>query len=127
MSVPPSPHDLKPHDLDQREKTMQQDVMLVLIAAVSLLNGMQFSPFLLIFAAGLAPILSAFFITSPVLLFYFASLCAGVSTAILAGIPAALYERYAGGGQTSLTSLMIWLAVVIILSIPSILRFFGPV
>ena len=116
-----------PHDADQREKTMQQDVMLVLIAAISLINGMQFSPFLVIFAAGLAPILSSFFITSPVLLFYFASLCAGVSTAILAGVPAALYERFSGGGQTSVTSLLIWLAGCIILSIPSIIRFFAPV
>jgi hypothetical protein len=115
---------LPPHDMDQREKTMQQDVMLVLIAAISLLNGMQASPFLVIFAAGLAPILSAFFITSPVLLFYFASLCAGVSTVILAGIPAALYERFAGGGLTSVTSLTIWLAGSVILAIPTILRFF---
>jgi hypothetical protein len=115
---------LPPHDMDQREKTMQQDVMLVLIAAISLLNGMQASPFLVIFAAGLAPILSAFFITSPVLLFYFASLCAGVSTVILAGIPAALYERFAGGGMTSVTSLTIWLAGSVILAIPTILRFF---
>jgi hypothetical protein len=113
--------------MDGREQTMQQDVMLVLIAAISLLNGMQFSPFLVIFAAGLAPILSAFFITSPVLLFYFASLCAGVSTAILAGIPAALYERFVGGNQTSLASLMIWLVGAIVLSIPTILRFFSPV
>lgn len=121
------PHgDIPPHEMDQREQTMQQDVLLVLVAAISLLNGMQFSPFLVIFAAGLAPILSAFFITSPVLLFYFASLCAGVSTAILAGIPAALYERYAGGGATSVTSLSIWLVGVVILSIPTILRFFAP-
>ncbi len=115
-----------PHDADHREKTMQQDVMLVMIAAISLINGMQFSPFLVIFAAGLAPILSAFFITSPVLLFYFASLCAGVSTAILAGIPAALYERHFGGRETSVTSLAIWLAGTVVLSIPSILRFFSP-
>ena len=119
--------EIPPHEMDGREQTMQQDVMLVLIAAISLLNGMQFSPFLVIFAAGLAPILSAFFITSPVLLFYFASLCAGVSTAILAGIPAALYERFVGGNQTSLASLMIWLVGAIILSIPTILRFFSPV
>ena len=115
---------LHPHEMDQREKTMQQDVMLVLIAAISLLNGMQVSPFLVIFAAGLAPILSAFFITSPVLLFYFASLCAGVSTVILAGIPAALYERFAGGRGTSVTSLTIWLVAAVILAIPTILRFF---
>lgn len=116
---------LSPRELDQREQTMQYDVLLVLIAVVCLLNGMQFSPFLVIFAAGLTPILAAFFITSPVLLFYFASLCAAVSTAILAGIPAALYERYAGGGRTSIVSLTIWLGFAIFFSLPTILRFFG--
>jgi len=116
---------LNPRELDQREQTMQNDVLLVLIAVVCLLNGMQFSPFLVIFAAGLTPILAAFFITSPVLLFYFASLCAAVSTAILAGIPAALYERYAGGGRTSIVSLTIWLGFAIFFSLPTILRFFG--
>lgn len=116
---------LSPRELDQREQAMQHDVLLVLIAVVCLLNGMQFSPFLVIFAAGLTPILAAFFITSPILLFYFASLCAAVATAILAGIPAALYERYAGGGRSSVVSLSIWLAFAVLFSLPSILRFFG--
>lgn len=116
-----------PHqDMDHREQTMQQDVILVMVAAMSLLNGLHFSPFLVIFAAGLAPILAAFYVTSPVLLFYFASLCAAVSTAILAGIPAALYERFSGARRTNVTSLSIWLVCTIILSIPSILKFFAP-
>lgn len=107
-----------------RELTMRQDVYLMAIAVVCLLNGAHFSPWINVFAAALAPLLSSFFITSPVLLFYFASLTLSVATAIFAGIPAALYERSRGLTKSNPASLLIWLISAVVLSIPSILMMF---
>ena len=109
---------------DEREKALRQDGLLIGVAVISMLNGMHFSPFINLFAAALAPLLAAFFITSPVLLFYFASLTLAVSTAILAGIPAALYERAKGQSESSGASLGVWLVSAIILTIPTMISFF---
>lgn len=107
-----------------REKALRQDGLLIGIAVVSMLNGMHFSPWINLFAAALAPLLAAFFITSPVLLFYFASLTLAVATAIIAGIPAALYERANGLNESSGASLGIWLVTAMVLTIPTVIAFF---
>lgn len=55
---------------------------------------------------------------------YFASLMLSTGTVILAGIPAALYERYVGAKDDStVVSLWIWLAGTAILSLPAIGNF----
>lgn len=55
---------------------------------------------------------------------YFSSLMLSTATVILGGIPAALYERYVGAeGDSTVTSLWIWLAGTAILSIPAIGNF----
>lgn len=57
-------------------------------------------------------------------IFYFSSLMLSTATVILGGIPAALYERYIGAeGDSTVTSLWIWLAGTAILSIPAIGNF----
>jgi hypothetical protein len=43
---------------------------------------------------------------------------------VLAGIPAALYERYAGLKDSNAVSLWIWLAGTAILTLPAIGNFF---
>jgi len=108
-------------DLDQREALMKRDVMLIAIAALSLLNGMHFSPlfdpaFVLfrVFAPG-------FFISSPLLLFYFTSLLLSAATLIIAGVPAALFERLTGRTQTDAASLGVWLVATAALALPSLL------
>jgi hypothetical protein len=112
-------------NMDDREKLLRQDGILIGIAVVCLLNGMYFSPWINLFAAALAPLLASFFITSPVLLLYFASLTLSVVTAILAGIPAALYERSRGLTHSNGASLGIWLASALLLSIPAIMGLFN--
>jgi hypothetical protein len=109
---------------DDREKALRQDGLLIGIAVVSMLNGMHFSPWVNLFAAALAPLLAAFFITSPVLLFYFASLTLAVGTAILAGVPAAIYEQAKGLGESNGVSLGIWLVTTMALTIPTVIAFF---
>ena len=108
-------------DLQERETLLKRDGMLIGIAACSLLNGMHFSPlfdpaFVLfrVFAPG-------FFISSPLLLFYFTSLLLSAATLIIAGVPAALFERFAGRRQSDTTSLGIWLAATAVLALPSLL------
>lgn len=46
-------------------------------------------------------------------------------TLMLAGIPAALYERVRGLPTSSVVSLGIWLAATIALTLPTIMRLFG--
>lgn len=55
---------------------------------------------------------------------YFASMMLSTGTVILAGIPAALYERYIGAKDDStVTSLWIWLAGTALLTLPAIGNF----
>lgn len=108
-------------DLYERETMMKRDMMLVGIAALSLLNGMHFSPlfdpaFVLfrVFAPG-------FFISSPLLLFYFTSLLLSAATLIVAGVPAALFEKFTGRTESDTASLGVWLAATGALALPSLL------
>jgi hypothetical protein len=55
------------------------------------------------------------------LIVYFASLMASTAVVILAGIPAAIYERLTGvKGDSTNASLLIWFAGTVILAIPAI-------
>jgi hypothetical protein len=55
---------------------------------------------------------------------YFASLMLSTGTVILAGIPAALYERFIGAKDDStVTSLWIWLSGTALLTLPAIGNF----
>lgn len=108
-------------DLNQRETLLKRDGMLIGIAGFSLLNGMHFSPLFdpafVVFRA-FAP---GFFLSSPLLLFYFTSLLLSAATLILAGVPAALYERMTGRAQSDTTSLGIWLATTFAFVLPTLL------
>lgn len=108
-------------DLQDRGTMLRRDGMLIGIAACSLLNGMHFSPlfdpaFILfrVFAPG-------FFISSPLLLFYFTSLLLSAATLILAGVPAALFERFTGRTESDTTSLGIWLVTTALLALPTLM------
>jgi hypothetical protein len=61
---------------------------------------------------------------SEALIFYFSSLMLATATIILAGIPAAIYERFVGAKEDSTeASMWIWLAGTAILTLPSIGNF----
>jgi hypothetical protein len=109
-------------DLDQRAELLKRDGMLIGIAALSLLNGMHFSPLFdpafLVFRA-FAP---GFFVNSPLLLFYFTSLLLSASTLILTGVPAALFERFTGRRESDAVSLGIWMGTAAILAIYTLLN-----
>ena len=63
---------------------------------------------------------------SVALTFYFSSLMLSTATIILGGIPAAIYERFAGiKDDSTVVSLWIWLAGTAILTIPALGNFFN--
>jgi hypothetical protein len=99
---------------------MERNFYYIGIAFFGMINGI-FNP-LIVFAY----IWSKVFMSFPLfeveaLIFYFASLMLSTATVILGGIPAAIYERFAGiEGDSTPTSLWIWLAGTGILTIPAI-------
>jgi hypothetical protein len=102
-------------DHDQRESMMQKDVMLVATAGMSLMNGMSWSPVLLPFVVLLKALLAGTFLATPLVLTYLASLLASATTLLIAGVPAALYERAKGLKDSSPMSIGIWLAGTLLL------------
>jgi hypothetical protein len=113
---------LDPDSEDARSRLATQDGLVVGIAGFALLNGMHTSPFFdpaFVLIKLFAP---AFFITSPVLIFYFTSLLLATFTVMLAGVPAALFERATGRERSDATSLGIWLGFVLLFSLPSLLK-----
>ena len=109
-------------DLDQREALLRRDGMLIGIAGLSLLSGMHFSPlfdpaFLVfrVFAPG-------FFVSSPLLMFYFTSLLLSASVLVITGIPAALFERFTGRRESDSVSLGIWLGTLAVVGVFTLLH-----
>ncbi|MBM3607792.1 MAG: hypothetical protein FJX29_04945 [Alphaproteobacteria bacterium] len=110
-------------DMNARERILKQDVLIVGIVGLSVLNGMHFSPWLDIAFILTRPFFQVtFFISSPLLVFYFTSLALSTLTIMLAGIPAAIFERLTGRKETDATSLYIWLGAMILLTMPALLR-----
>src|SRR5688572_15769347 len=99
---------------------MERNFYYIGIACFGMINGV-FNP-LIVFAY----IWSKVFMSYPLfeveaLIFYFASLMLSTATIILGGIPAAIYERLSGiTGDSTPTSLWIWLAGTAVLTIPAI-------
>jgi hypothetical protein len=116
-----APPPLTPEEMDERARLMRRDAFIVAIAGLSLANGSHFSPlfdpaFLLF--RNFAP---TFFISSQVVIFYFTSLFLATITLLIAGVPAALYERAKGLSDSTTTSLVIWLVCLIPLTLPSLM------
>ncbi|HRD77775.1 MAG TPA: hypothetical protein PK264_17860 [Hyphomicrobiaceae bacterium] len=110
-------------DMDSRELTMQRDILMVATAGASLLNGQAFSPVFDPVFFLLKPFLAAAFYSLPMVAFYLTSIFISLVTLMIAGIPAALYERAKGLKESSPISLGIWLAATIALvSLPYLMR-----
>ncbi len=104
----------------ERAEALRNDGLLIGIAGLSLLNGMHFSPFFDPFYILMKPFAPAFFISSPLLLFYFTSLMLSVTTLLVAGIPAAIFERLTGRRKSDFNSLGIWFIATLLLTIPTL-------
>jgi hypothetical protein len=99
-----------------------QGVPLIGVAAIAAFNGTLFSPvfdsifyYVDTFARG-----SLFY--SPRLYLNLTSVFISLMTLLIAGIPAALYERIRGLKSSTPVSLGIWLVAAVLLSLPTIMR-----
>jgi hypothetical protein len=104
---------------------MERNFYFIGIAFFGMINGL-FNQTALLFGLIHAQILApALLFGSTGLTLMFASLMVSTATIILGGIPAALYERFAGIKDDSTpTSLWIWLAGTGVLTLPAIGNFF---
>lgn len=108
-------------EMERRETLLKQDGYFIGIASLSLLNGMHFSPYFNFFSLPFGPILREYGITSPVVTFYLASLIVAVGSVMVAGIPAAIYERVSGRQQSDSTSMAVWLGAIFLITLPSLM------
>jgi hypothetical protein len=91
---------------------------LVLVLGIAMLNGL-FSPALrivVLFAPVWYPVLLPQVAS---LLFLLSSLLVATFTLMIAGVPAAIYERFSAAEQSNFVSMGIWLLGVLILTAPA--------
>ncbi len=104
-----------------RQSTMQRDVILVATAALSLVNGMHFSPWFDPIAILLRPFIAGTFLGTPLVSLYLTSIFISVMTLVVGGVPAALYERVRGEEESSPASLYIWFIATLLISLPALM------
>ena len=106
---------------DGRAEQLQRDGLVLGVVLASLLNGMQFSPFLKYAFLPMHLMSSAIFGPNAFVSGYVTSLFVSSVTIALSGIPAAIYERMSGRTQSDAASLAIWFACAAVLSFPALL------
>jgi hypothetical protein len=98
---------------------MAREHFWIAIVGTAILNGI-FSPFLIPVWAARALWYPWFLPASPAIALFISSLVVATLTLMLAGVPAAIYERVTGAKETDQVSLWIWLAGALLLSLPAI-------
>lgn len=92
---------------------------LVIVLAIAILNGI-FSP-ATFSALALHPLWYPSFLPQSLpFVLMFSSLLIATLTLMISGIPAALYERFAGGGEPSHVSNVVWIAGAAFLTLPAL-------
>jgi hypothetical protein len=89
------------------------------LLGLAILNGI-FSPFrsmVFVFHTIWYP---AILPASLAIVLFLSSLITATLTLMVAGVPAALYERFFGSGRTDQVSLWIWIATLAIISVPAV-------
>ena len=101
---------------------MPSNPFIVALMAVGMLNGI-FSPFFVITSqVMITAIMPLLILAGPRVTAFLASLIAATATIMLAGVPAALFERIAGRRETDTASYAIWLTAAVVISLPALLR-----
>lgn len=100
--------------------SLLRGLLLALIAAAAMPNGMFFSPLFDSVLFMIPRTAAAFFIKGSTATFYLTGIALWLLTLVLAGIPAAIYDRVRGLPHGSMASLIIWLLTALALSIPSL-------
>jgi hypothetical protein len=102
---------------------MSYQPYIVAILLFAIINGI-FSPFVFAIVPFVFALTPAFFLDDARVIFFVSSLLMSTMTLIAGGIPAALYERWAGAKESSELSMWIWLACTGLLTLPAASNFF---
>ncbi|MDX2287418.1 MAG: hypothetical protein NW217_01170 [Hyphomicrobiaceae bacterium] len=108
-------------DMDKRQSVMQTDTLLVATCGLSLLNGMHFSPWFDPVALLLKPFVAGTVLATPLVFLYIASIFISLVTLLVAGIPAALYERFNRESESTPTSVGLWFAAMLLITTPALM------
>jgi hypothetical protein len=98
---------------------MNTNTIFVAILGVTLVNGFVSPVVPLVFI--MAPIwLPEFAPHTQIAVLYGTSLIVSVSTLVLSGVPAGLFERLTGRQETDQTSMLVWLGTAILFTLPGL-------
>lgn len=101
---------------------MNSNPFVIGIMAVAIVNGI-FSPFFVVTSqVMISAIMPMLLLAGASLVAFLGSLIAATATIIIAGVPAALFERLTGRKETDAASYSVWLVTAIVISFPGILR-----
>lgn len=107
------------------QRLLQRDILLLATVGMAILNGLPLTPLF----DSVAYVLYLFTRGSSVigrdLLYYLTSLFITAITMLVAGIPAALYERIRGLPGSTPISLGIWLVATVLLALPTLMHVTG--
>ncbi len=105
---------------------MSRNFFYIAIAFFGMVSGLPFFHPLYVLTVGYTSrLMAAPFFGNEVAISYFASLMLSTAIIIVAGIPAAIYERFIGAKDDSTTvSIWIWLIGTALLSLPAMGNFF---
>ena len=96
---------------------MDRNFLLFVVVGVSVLNGL-FSPLLAIAMPISAVLMPEVFPRSVGWVLFFSSILVSAATLLVAGVPAALYERFVG--RTGSVAMFIWIAGAVLLALPAL-------
>ena len=112
-------------EFDHRPRLLGHGVPLVGVAAIAAFNGTLFSPIFDSVFYYLDTFARDTLFYSPELYLNVTSVFMSLMTLLIAGIPAAIYERTRGHKSSTPTSLGIWFVAAVLLSLPTILNLLG--
>jgi len=98
---------------------MDRQPYVIGILGFGILSGL-FSPLTYFMQLWLRNFFPAFFIETPSVMILVSSLFTSTIVIMLAGVPAALYERIAGLSDSNSVSLWIWVSTTALLSLPAV-------
>lgn len=100
---------------------MDRQFLFFTVVGISVVNGL-FSPFLAIAIPIATVLMPEIFPRSVGWVLFFSSLLVASATLLFAGVPAALAERVVARNRSSDVPMLVWLAGVVLLAVPALLR-----
>jgi hypothetical protein len=103
---------------------MDRQFLFFTVVGISVVNGL-FSPFLAVAVPIATVLMPEIFPRSVGWVLFFSSILVASATLLLAGVPAALAERTLARGRDTDMPMFVWLAGVVLLALPALLRLLG--